>query len=133
MGKILIVEDDDAARNLLADILHLDKHDVIAFASADGVIESFLADSPDLAIIDINLPTEHGVSLSWRMRCHFPSLPILIASAILDRWDQEDIADCGVDYLLAKPYNVAEIREVIQLFLEKGRDAVISGEAASNG
>lgn len=124
MGLVLIVEDDDAARDLLAEIIRVENHDVIPYASADGVLEAVVETRPDLAIVDINLPTEHGVSLAWRLRCHCPDLPILIASAVLDRWEEEDLADCGVDYVLAKPYNVSHLRNIVRQFMSEGRNAI---------
>jgi DNA-binding response OmpR family regulator len=53
------------------------------------------------------------VSLAWDLRRRRPALPIVILSAVLNQWDQDDLRDCGVNTMLRKPCPSEEILSVV--------------------
>ncbi len=124
MGRILLVEDDRDTRELISELANLDGHESVSCATAEQV-GSQLADgpAPDLAIIDINLPDEHGVSLAWRLRKGSPGLPIMIVSAVIEQWERDDLRDCGIDFMLEKPFRLEDLRQAIDHFIKHGRQA----------
>ena len=117
MANILIVEDDPDLRQLFLQLLSQEGHDCTACGAAEDADEALAARPPDLAILDINLPGEHGVSLAWRIRQLHPSLPLIVTSAELEAWEREDIEDCGADRILEKPIPpdrlIALVREML--------------------
>lgn len=121
MGLILVVEDDADSRSLIEDVVRLDGHDCISFRDAEEAMRMIPLSPPHLAILDINLPKEHGVSLAWKLRQHWPDLPIIIASAVLSHWEEDDLRDCGADGLLHKPYDLKLLRDTVNRFIRFGR------------
>ena len=69
MSKILVVEDDIASQMLMTDIL--EKYGYTAVVATDGLEAISLAEKekPDLAIVDIMLPTLNGYQVCERLRC----------------------------------------------------------------
>jgi DNA-binding response OmpR family regulator len=118
MANILIVEDEEDSRELLRTVITLDGHTVIECASAEEVDDTRFIKKPDLAIVDINLPREHGVSLAWRLRKRWPKLKIMVVSAALPLWETDDLRDCGIDHFFPKPYELSELRQKISEVLK---------------
>lgn len=123
MATVLLVEDDPGSRELLETIVRHLGHAPLACARAEQVDLALDQGEPALAILDINLPAEHGVSLGWRLRNRYEGLPIVIASAVLESWDPDDLRDCGADAMIAKPYRMERLAEVIRAYIEHGREA----------
>ena len=102
---IAIIDDDDAMRDALADLI-----DVFGFAGrAFDSSESFLAAHvPGLfscLITDLNLLGESGLALQQRLKTLEPSLPVIIISAQADHSARAQALRSGALAFLAKPLN----------------------------
>ena len=75
-----------------------------------------------VALFDINLPGEHGVSLAWRLRERLKDMPIIVLSSALGRWDVDDILDCGVDAVMGKPFELPKLKAIVRDAISHGRD-----------
>lgn len=118
---ILIVEDDPDSRYFLTSFLNAEGYPTIDCVHSEEVRQRLSDTSPRLAIIDINLPSQHGVSLAWELRNRWPSMPIIIASAMVFNWDVDDIYDCGADYVIQKPFDISMLEEVVRGFYTQVR------------
>jgi DNA-binding response OmpR family regulator len=58
------------------------------------------------------LPGKHGAEVAWYLRRHGVNVPILAISAVLDKWNEDDLYDCGFSGLLAKPFDITALREL---------------------
>lgn len=125
MALLLIVDDDSETRDLLAKVARFYEYEAILCAAAEEVDAVLVDRMPDLALVDIRLPDEHGVSLAWRLRKQFASLPIVVASADLEAWDRDDLRDCGINAFLPKPFDLDLLHKTIQRFLVDNRDALV--------
>ena len=102
--KILVVEDNPDARDLLESILRLERFDVVE--AADGVqgLEQARRESPDLIITDLSMPRLTGVEMIQRLRAtsEFKTVPIL---AITSHGMKEALGaiKAGADRALARP------------------------------
>src|SRR5215470_8343441 len=76
---ILIVEDNDDAREALRMLLELDGHVVEAAAEGSQALEIARAKDPDLALVDIGLPGIDGYEVARRIRTGNGKRPVLIA------------------------------------------------------
>ena len=113
MCHILIVEDNQAFASYLALLFTKAGHECttcLTAEEAEAVIQCVL---PDLAVIDICLPGKNGVALAWDLHQKKPELPILVHSANLDAWEEEDLLDCGVSIALPKPCPAADLLQAI--------------------
>lgn len=118
---VLVVEDDDDTRHFLETFLHVYGYVACGCQCVEEAREKIDVLRPDLAILDINLPVEHGVSLAWELRNRWEGLPIIIASAVLGQWDLDDLYDCGADFIIQKPFDLPVLRKIVQDFIDHGR------------
>jgi len=106
---ILIVEDDEVARDTLAKSLREVGHTVDV--AADGLTGLSQASSAaiDLAIVDRMLPKLDGLALVQSLRATGKKLPVLILSALGDVDDRITGLRAGGDDYLTKPYHMSEL------------------------
>ncbi|WP_456407188.1 response regulator [Thiolapillus sp.] len=128
---ILIVDDDEALRDLLQ--RYLGEQGFATAAVADGeAMKAWLTDNnPDLVVMDLMLPGEDGLSLTRHLRAS-SKLPILILSAKGEDIDRIIGLEIGADDYLAKPFNprelVARIRAVLRRNSQPNDDAENAGK-----
>ena len=119
-GTILVIEDDPDVRELLAEFLRDDGHDVIAVA--DGVAALALVTAnmgrPDIILADYNLPNGmNGVQTTTRIReTLFRPIPAIILTGDITIGTLSDIAlrDC---IRLSKPVKMQDLMQAIQHLL----------------
>lgn len=120
--KVLIVEDDKYAQELLQEILRVDM-DVIEVHSAEsGSDAGVLAGSllPDLILLDLALPDIDGDEVFRSIR-KVPSLShtrVMVITAHSDDETRKRLVDAGVDAFLAKPISAGEVRKLVRHLLE---------------
>jgi DNA-binding response OmpR family regulator len=117
---ILIVEDDDDIRQLVAALLVREGYAVET--AIDGIaMDAVLARTrPDLVVLDLMLPREDGLSICRRLRAS-QALPILILSAKSDEIDRVIGLEMGADDYLVKPFGSRELLARVRALLRRGR------------
>ncbi|UFH48005.1 sigma-54-dependent transcriptional regulator [Pseudomonas sp. KNUC1026] len=113
MMKILLVEDDRALREALADTLTLAGHDFEAVGSAELALRA-VADEPfSLVVSDVNMPGMDGHQLLARLRASHPQLPVLLMTAhgAVER-AVDAMRQGAVDYLV-KPFEPAALLALV--------------------
>jgi two-component system OmpR family response regulator len=125
---ILIVEDDEVARDYLAKALREVGHTVDV--AADGLAGLHMASSIaiDVAIVDRMLPKLDGLALVQSLRATGRKLPVLILSALGEVDDRITGLRAGGDDYLTKPYHVAELLARVDALARRGE----SGDAESH-
>jgi signal transduction histidine kinase len=113
--RILIIEDDEDARDSLAELLRLDGHNVaVAGNGADGVA-SATASTPEFVLVDIGLPDIDGYEVARRLRDN-PATSHLRLIAVTGYGTQEDRRSAlaaGFDEHLAKPVGLESLRALL--------------------
>ena len=112
--KILLVDDDQGARESIKLLLKIDRHNVIGAKNGQEALEVFHQELLDLVIIDYFMPQMEGRELAANIKHAAPSLPILMVTAYLEKL--VDI-QTQVDAILPKPFGVAELRQAIAALL----------------
>ena len=117
---ILIVEDDEVARDYLAKALREAGHTVDT--AANGIEGLHMASSVavDLAIVDRMLPKLDGLALVQSLRATGRKMPVLILSALGDVDDRITGLRAGGDDYLTKPYHMAELLARIDALARRG-------------
>jgi len=117
---ILIVEDDEVARDTLAKALREAGHTVEV--ASDGMTGLSKASSAmtDLAIVDRMLPKLDGLALVQSLRATGRKLPVLILSALGDVDDRITGLRAGGDDYLTKPYHMSELMARIDALARRG-------------
>ncbi len=124
MATILVIEDDFASRDLLNDALSEQGHEVLLAASgAEGLR---CLPKSDLVVLEVMLPGASGLELATEIRRDYPTLPILMATALSTTKDKLAGFDKGADDYITKPYDLDELSARIQALLRRsGRAEVI--------
>ena len=118
--KVLLVEDNQVIRELLAVILRRAGHEV--FTASDGVegLQQFQLQQPDLLITDLIMPRMNGCELCKHVR-EISAVPtVLITGAILDD-SGIDLVSGEVDAFLSKPFGSSELLAVIDSLFADGK------------
>lgn len=120
MAKILIVDDDKGATDLLARIVATDGHVPTTVNESKKAIEIANQVEPDLIILDLMMPEPTGFQLC-RMLREMPKYlftPILIVTA-LDDTDSRVVAfGAGADDYVTKPIHIEELTQRIRELLD---------------
>lgn len=106
---ITIVEDHIDLRDLFADFLRGEGHQVVAFGYGDELDEYLIEGACDLLLLDLNLPGEDGLSIAARLRATYPDLHILMLTARTAVEDRIRGYASGADLYLGKPVSPAEL------------------------
>lgn len=119
MKKILIIEDDALTREELKTLLANAGYAVDCVVDFDGTIDQIKAYSPDLILLDVNLPGRDGYRLCASIR-GFSETPILFVTGRGTAMDELQALTLGGDDYIAKPYNIPVLLARIRLLLKKG-------------
>jgi two-component system response regulator RegX3 len=105
--KILIVEDEDAIAEPLADGLRREGYDVARAATAAEAL-ALGADSPDLVLLDLRLPDADGLDVCRRLR-ERSDVPIIVVTARGEESDRVVGLELGADDYVVKPFGLREL------------------------
>lgn len=105
MKKILIIEDDIKLRKYIKDFLISYNYEVKLIENFDRVEEEVLNVSPDLILLDINLPKFNGFYFLKNIRKKM-STPVIIISARNTEQEQIRGIDLGADDYITKPFGI---------------------------
>ncbi|GAB4494603.1 MAG: hypothetical protein OHK0052_00050 [Anaerolineales bacterium] len=118
---ILYVEDNPDNRMLVQRILMVEGYRVLQAESAARAREILQTQTPDLILMDINMPDIDGYSLTAEFK-QLPQLkhtPIIALTANVMRGDRERTLEAGCDGYLQKPVDVDALPGQIEYFLSK--------------
>ena len=113
--RILVVEDDPAARDSITLLLRIDRHIVTEAANGKEALAFVSQQSFDLVILDFVMPGMLGAEVALKIKLLSPTLPILMVTAYLEKLTD---VDKPVDALLAKPFAVDELRNAVSKLLK---------------
>jgi two-component system, OmpR family, response regulator len=117
---ILLVDDDAEIRALLSEYLTREGFAVTAVPDGRSMDEALEDTRFDLAVLDLMLPGEDGVSLCKRLRAR-SILPIIMLTARGEEADRITGLEAGADDYLAKPFNPRELLARVQSVLRRAR------------
>ncbi|MEM8885836.1 MAG: response regulator transcription factor [Planctomycetota bacterium] len=106
---ILIVEDEDAIREGLADALASEGYEVLAAADGPSGLHHGLRSDPDLIVLDLMLPGLAGTELLRRWRADGVETPVLCLTARGLEEDRVEGFELGADDYVVKPFSLQEL------------------------
>lgn len=115
--KVMIVEDDKAIRELLAEALKRWNFDVVALETFEHILEDFLRERPQIILLDINLPIFDGFYWCNKIR-EISQVPIIFISSRESNMDMIMAMNMGGDDFIQKPFDtevlIAKIRALLR-------------------
>ncbi|MCU0794224.1 MAG: response regulator, partial [Opitutaceae bacterium] len=119
--RLLIIEDEESLRLILADLLELNGYQVLA--APDGTTGLALAAQhrPDVILTDLGLPDIDGIEIVRRLHADdtLRATPVIIVSAKADRAAIRQGMELGADDYITKPFTEEEVLRSIRARLEK--------------
>ncbi len=117
---ILLVDDEDSVRKVLAFPLERDGYVVVQAADGEEALERFAAQRIDLVVLDIMLPKLDGLEVCKRLRAT-SSVPIIMLTARDDELDKVIGLELGADDYITKPFSIREFRSRVRALLRRSR------------
>jgi DNA-binding NtrC family response regulator len=118
--NVLVIDDDDAVRDLLCSIVHRGGHQVVAVASAEEGLEALPYWTFQVAVLDQNLPGMEGVVMAEYLRRNNPDMEIALVTGEEDRKLARRSRDLSIAYI-TKPFEVGAILDLIDRYLAGAR------------
>ena len=112
-AKVLLVEDDRALREALADTLSLGGHDYRAVDCAESALLALKEEAFSLVISDVNMPGMDGHQLLAQIRACYPQLPVLLMTAYGAVERAVDAIRQGAADYLVKPFEPRALLELV--------------------
>lgn len=118
---IMIVDDDDDVRGMIAQFLHSIGYQVIQAENSSEAQRHALESLPELILMDIGMPQVDGLTAVWKMRerPELSEIPVVILSAY-DSYDlRAEAASTGCQGYLTKPVEPDHLKTVIHEVLQR--------------
>jgi PAS domain S-box-containing protein len=116
-ARILVIDDEKEVRDVIRDLLTLDRHTVVLCTDGESGLARFREEPFDLVITDLGMPGISGWEVARVVKEKRPQTPIAMVTGWGDRIDDEEANRRGVDYVIAKPFKREEMRAVVSTAL----------------
>ena len=120
--KILTIEDDDAIRRGIVDVLEYAGYQVLQAACGDQGMDMAIQQSYDLLLLDLMLPGKTGFEILAEVRKTRPTQPVIILTARGDENDRVEGLKTGADDYVVKPFSVKELLARVEAVLRRSPD-----------
>ena len=115
MAKILIVEDSPDNMKLFRTILGLKGHEVTGLPGGEGLLDAIERGSPELVLMDIQLPGKDGFTLLQEIRnSPHAGVRVIALTAHAMTGDRERALDAGFDGYITKPIDIRNFPDQVQ-------------------
>ncbi len=124
-GRLLLVDDDEAALKLLAEVLERESYGVETAQSVDEAVAKLRGHGPfDAVVTDLRMPVASGLDLVTYVREHDPDAVLLVLTAFGDATATAEAIRSGAHDLINKPYDIEALRTTIARALDRRRMAM---------
>jgi PAS domain S-box-containing protein len=112
--RILLVEDNDDARDAVRLLLEAGGHVVHAVETGQAALEAVVEFEPDVALVDIGLPDYNGYEVARRLRTKLgPTIRLIALTGYGQPEDRRRIAQAGFDAHVVKPLDSDELSHIL--------------------
>lgn len=127
MYKLLIVEDDAVIARSIQQHMESWGYEAICVEDFQGVLQTFVAQNPQLVLMDISLPFYNGYHWCDEIR-KISKVPIIFISSASDNMNIVMAVNMGGDDFVAKPFDLNVLQAKIQALLRRTYD--FAGDSA---
>ena len=128
--KILVIEDDEDIRTVVATRLKRAGYDTTVAADGKDGLRHFYGDRPDLVLLDIAMPVMDGWQVLERLR-EVSDVPVLILTAAAQERDKLRGLRSGADDYITKPFSGEELLARVEVALRRGGKSEVESETAN--
>jgi two-component system cell cycle response regulator DivK len=116
---ILAIEDNFSNMLLISRVVEAEGYDLIRAEDGTSALELLAKETPDLILLDINIPGIHGLDLARHLKSNerLARIPLIATTANVLLGDKERCLEAGCDAYLPKPLDIRELRQVMSAYL----------------
>ena len=111
--RILVVDDEPAVRDAIKMMLQFDRHEVQTAHGSKEALSLLEQGKFDLIVTDYSMPGMKGDELAAVIKQRLPHQPIIMISAYAEMLKSSGNPLTGVDFIISKPFMLADLREAI--------------------
>jgi two-component system cell cycle response regulator CpdR len=115
MARVLITDDEEPLRLLVARAIAMDGHEITTAQDGAEALE-IITDNDgafDLLLTDIKMPVMDGIALALAVARDYPQLTILLMTGFADQRERASGLEAIVHDVVTKPFAVADIRTAV--------------------
>ena len=115
MSRVLIADDGDSMRALVARAIAMDGHQTVTASDGAEALEILTREDGafDLLLTDIQMPVMDGIALALSAARDFPELTVLLMTGFADQRERASNLNAIVHDVITKPFSVADIRTAV--------------------
>jgi len=115
MKKILLVDDEEGIHLLYREELEEEGYEVHSALTGEDALEKLKIISPDLVILDINMPGMNGIEVLRQMKEMNPKLPVVLSSAYHEY--KQDLGAWASDDYIVKSADLDDLKAAVRRHL----------------
>src|SRR5450432_228488 len=124
MPRILIADDEEAMRSLVARAIAMDGHEIVTAQDGAEALDILTRENGafDLLLTDIQMPIMDGIALALSAARDYPDLVILLMTGFAHQRERASNLDALIHDILTKPFALADLQQAIrEAIAAKGR------------
>jgi two-component system cell cycle response regulator CpdR len=116
MARILVAEDEEAVRSLVARALRQDGHEVMTANDGAEALDLLMREKGafELLLTDIRMPVMDGIALALAVARDHPAVTILLMTAYADQRERAYGLDALIYDVITKPFSLATMRTAVE-------------------
>ncbi|MGH2785205.1 MAG: response regulator [Actinomycetota bacterium] len=112
--RVMVVDDTEHVREMLATMLELDGFEVVAkVSSGPEAIAKLGGAAPDIVVMDYKMPEMDGITATRQLRGLAPSVPVILYTAYIDDAIEASARDAGAALVLGKVEGLEQLERSI--------------------
>ncbi len=121
-ARILVIDDEEPIREVLADILVTADHEVVLAVDGPSGLERFAEQQFDLVFTDLGMPGMSGFEVAREIKAQNPDVPVGLLTGWGSSVDQQQLEEAGVDMLVSKPFKFDDVLSVVSEVLARRKE-----------
>ncbi len=125
MPRVLIADDEDSMRSLVARAIAMDGHQTVTAEDGAEALDILTREEGafDLLLTDIKMPVMDGIALALTVARDFPDLTVLLMTGFADQRERASNLNAIVHAVVTKPFSVSDIRAAVNNALASRKGA----------
>jgi DNA-binding response OmpR family regulator len=118
-GRVLVIDDDPAVRDVLASMLAKAGHEVVEAGGGREGLGLFQTTTFDLVFTDLGMPDMSGLEVAASVKEQSPTTAVVMITGWGKELDEEKLRKEGVDLLLCKPFDLVRVQHSVAEALKR--------------
>ena len=128
--RIMVVDDDGMIRDLLSNLLEIERFSVTTASSAAEALKKLDSESVRAVVTDMLMPEMSGMELLKKIKSRQPDLPVLLITGYSGHYTAADMKAAGADGFLTKPFKNTELIKILKLAIRQARSSTVAAPEA---